>query len=118
MGSSKQEPVKTQLLNAALSWDFAKRAGNLRFTVYDILNRNSSFTSSVDSRYLTNTWRQLMGRYCMLTASFRFNKTYGGNGGGESMRGEGPGPDGPPPGGPGPDGPRGPRGGGPRGGMR
>ena len=118
VGSSKQEPVKTQLLNAALSWDFAKRAGNLRFTVYDILNRNSSFTSSVDSRYLTNTWRQLMGRYCMLTASFRFNKTYGGNGGGESMRGEGPGPDGPPPGGPGPDGPRGPRGGGPRGGMR
>lgn len=118
VGSAKQEPVKTQLLNGALSWDFAKRAGNLRFTVYDILNRNSSFTSSVDSRYLTNTWRQLMSRYCMLTASFRFNKTYGGNGGGQSMRGEPGGPRGE---GQGPGGSGGRRGGGsggPRGGMR
>lgn len=95
IGSVKQTPTKTQLMNGSLSWDFAKRAGNMRFTVYDILNRNSSFTSSVNSQTLTNTWRQLMSRYCMLTLSFRFNKTYGGSGGGGGMRGSGMGEGGP-----------------------
>ncbi len=111
VGKTEQMPENTNLLNGALSWDFAKRAGNLRFTVYDILNRNNSFTSSMNSTTLTNTWRQLMSRYCMFTVSFRFNKTYGGQGGGRSMRmpeGDGPGF-----GGDGPDGPMGgPRGGG------
>ena len=107
-GSQKSDPVTTHLLNGSLSWDFAKRAGSIKFTVYDILNRNSSYTSAVSSQYLTDTWKQLMGRYCMLTASFRINKTYGGQGGGQSMRGPGDG-------GPGMD-PGGPRGGGPGGG--
>lgn len=87
-GDVRQKPDITQLLNGALSWDFAKRAGNLKFTVYDILNRNSSFTSTLNSQTLTNTWRQLMSRYCMLTASFRFNKKYGGQGGGQAVKGE------------------------------
>ena len=58
-----------------------KNSGEARFTVYDILNRNSDFSSSVYSSYVLNSWRQLMSRYFTLTLSYRFNKTGGGPGG-------------------------------------
>ena len=79
--SSKAADLNNNLLSAALSYRFLKNSGEARFTVYDILNRNSDFSSSVYSTYILNSWRQLMSRYFTLTLSYRFNKTGGGPGG-------------------------------------
>ncbi len=79
--SSKAADLNNNLLSAALSYRFMKNSGEARFTVYDILNRNSDFSSSVYSSYVLNSWRQLMSRYFTLTLSYRFNKTGGGPGG-------------------------------------
>ena len=113
--AQRQDPVTSQLLNGSLAWEFAKRAGEIKFTMYDILNRDSGYSSTVNNDEIVNSWTQILGRFCMLTASFRFNKTYGGKGGSSSNAEgvDGPGPAGPGPGGPGPGGPEG-RGGGPR----
>lgn len=35
---------------------FKNRSGDISLTVYDILNRNESFTSSMMSDYVTNNW--------------------------------------------------------------
>lgn len=94
--STKAADLNNNLLNAALSYRFMKNSGEARFTVYDILNRNSDFSSSVYSTYVLNSWRQLLSRYFTLTLSYRFNKTGGGPGGpGPGPRGRGPGGRGP-----------------------
>ena len=79
--STKAADLNNNLLSAALSYRFMKNSGEVRFTVYDILNRNSDFSSSVYSTYVQNSWRQLLSRYFTLTLSYRFNRTGGGPGG-------------------------------------
>ena len=73
--STKAADVNNNILNASLSYRFMKNRGELRIAAYDILNRNESFSSSVYSDYVQNTWRQVMSRYFTVTLGFRFNNS-------------------------------------------
>lgn len=54
---------------------FKNRSGDISLTVYDILNRNESFTSSMMSDYVTNNWSRMFGRYWTIGIGYKFNKT-------------------------------------------
>ena len=52
---------------------FRKRQGELRFTVYDLLKQNRSLSHSISANYIQDTWTNTLGRYFMVTFSYRFN---------------------------------------------
>ncbi len=80
----------------------------LRFSVLDVFNQNTGFTSTQNGSYITQTNANRLGRYYLLSFTYRFQKMSGKRPDGPGMgRGFGPGPGGPPPGG-GPGGPGGP----------
>lgn len=68
--------VSTNRWNLSLGCKLLKkRQLDLNFTVFDLLNRNNSFTTSMMADYITNSWTQMFGRYFSFSAGFRFNKT-------------------------------------------
>jgi hypothetical protein len=76
----------------------------LRFSVLDVFNQNTGFTSTQNSSYITQTNANRLGRYYLLSFTYRFQKMSGKRPDGPGMgRGFGPppggGPGGPPPGG-------------------
>ena len=91
--------------NAELSQTFLQKRLTLRFKVYDILNQSSSQRHTNTDNYVQDVISNTLGRYVMLSLTFRFG-TYnnqgpmGGRGGhGPGGMGGGRGPMGPPPGG-------------------
>jgi hypothetical protein len=96
------------LLNTYVERRFLK--GNmaaLRAGVYDVFNENTGYTSTQNGSYITQTNANRLGRYYLLTFTYRFNKMAGkapALGPGGPGRGFG----GPPPGGGGFGGPGGP----------
>jgi hypothetical protein len=96
------------LLNTYVERRFLK--GNmaaLRAGVYDVFNENTGYTSTQNGSYITQTNANRLGRYYLLTFTYRFNKMAGkapAMGPGGPGRGFG----GPPPGGGGFGGPGGP----------
>jgi hypothetical protein len=75
--------------------------------VYDVFNENTGYTSTQNGSYITQTNANRLGRYYLLTFTYRFNKMAGkapAMGPGGPGRGFG----GPPPGGGGFGGPGGP----------
>jgi Outer membrane protein beta-barrel family/CarboxypepD_reg-like domain len=81
----------------------------LRFSVLDVFNQNTGFSSTQNGSYITQTNANRLGRYYLLSFTYRFQKMTGKRPEGGPGRGFGP----PPGGGPGPGGP--PPGGGPGG---
>ncbi len=76
----------------------------LRFSVLDVFNQNTGFTSTQNGSYITQTNANRLGRYYLLSFTYRFQKMSGKRPDGPGMgRGFGPppggGPGGPPPGG-------------------
>lgn len=77
-------------LNASIAYKFHKRAGELNFAVLDILNQKSSYSAYVDGERTVRSYAELMGRYYMLTLSYRFNTTgSGAKGAAPARRGPG-----------------------------
>lgn len=76
-GSSTSK-VENHNLNASLSYKFHKRAGEAKFVIYDIFNRNSGYYSYANEDYVISSWRDLMSRYFMFSVSYRFNRTSSG----------------------------------------
>ena len=63
------------LWNAALAWElFAKKNGELRFSVNDILNQNSDINRSIGENYISDSRTEILQRYFLLTFTFNFNK--------------------------------------------
>ncbi|HWD90098.1 MAG TPA: outer membrane beta-barrel protein [Mucilaginibacter sp.] len=101
------------VLNTYLERRFLKKnVGTLRFSVYDVFNQNTGFTSSSTAYAITQSNVNRLGRYYLLTFTLRLQKFAGtrpqgpgmGPGGFRGPGGGGPsGPGGPPPGGPGAD---------------
>lgn len=97
------------LWNAGIGKKFLKnRAGELKLSVFDLLNQNQSYARNVGDNYFEDTQNLVLRQYFMLTFTYSL-KNFGkgrsssGDGRGEWRR------DGPPPGGMGPGGPpRGP----------
>ncbi|WP_259070104.1 outer membrane beta-barrel protein [Mucilaginibacter sp. X4EP1] len=96
------------VFNTYLERRFLKgNMATLRFSVLDVFNQNTGYSTTQSSSYITQTNTNRLGRYYLLTFTYRFRKTAGT----APRMGPGPGGMGPPPGG-GP-GMGGPPGGGP-----
>ncbi|QES89913.1 outer membrane beta-barrel protein [Rhizosphaericola mali] len=90
------------LLNAYVSKSlFKNKAGEIRFSVYDLLNQNKAVTNTRTGNYAQTSTNTVLKRYAMI--SFVYNlKNFGKNGNKGQRRGfrdRGDMPDGPPPGG-------------------
>jgi hypothetical protein len=79
----------------------------LRFAVQDVFNQNTGFTSSQSGTLISQSNYNRLGRYYLLTFTYRFSKMAGKAPNGPGRFGGPPGGGGPPPGG-GPGGPGGP----------
>lgn len=78
----------------------------LRASVMDVFNQNAGYTSTQNGNFITQTNTNRLGRYYLLTFTYRFQKLAGKAPQGPGMRGfGGPGPGGGRPGGDGPGGP-------------
>jgi hypothetical protein len=89
------------ILNTYIERRFLKQnIGTLRLSAMDVFNQNTGYTSTQSGSYVTQTNSNRLGRYYLLTFTFKLQKFAGKR---PTMGGPG-GPGGPPPGG----GPRGP----------
>ncbi len=96
------------ILNTYVERRFLKgNVGTLRFSVNDVFNQNTGFTSTQTGSSITQSNVNRLGRYYLLTFTLRLQKFAGarptmgpgGPGGFRGPGGGGPGPGGPPPGG-------------------
>jgi hypothetical protein len=95
------------LLNAGIAKQFLKnKRGELRLTVYDLLNQNVSISRTVSSNYVQDVQTKVLTRYALLTFTYNLRSFNQGNQQGKrGLRNGFPaGPGGFPGGGPGPGG--------------
>ncbi len=63
------------LWNGALAYKFLKnRAGELRFSVFDIMKQNNSISRSVTETYIEDSKSNVLQRYYMLTFTYTIRK--------------------------------------------
>jgi hypothetical protein len=53
---------------------FKDRKGTLSLNAYDILNRSTNFTTSINDQYILNSWTQLYSQYFTVAFSYRFSE--------------------------------------------
>ena len=56
---------------------FKKKDGELKLSVYDLLNENKSITRSVEQNYIQDTRTQVLTRYIMLSFTYNLRKFAG-----------------------------------------
>lgn len=66
------------MLNVVAGCKFHKNRGAVSISCYDLLNRSTSFKTSMYSDYVRNGWTPTFGRYWTVNVSYRFNKTKSG----------------------------------------
>jgi hypothetical protein len=67
--------VSIPLWNGAIAWQlFAKKNGELRFSVNDILNQSSNINRSIGENYIADSRTEILQRYFLLTFTFNFNR--------------------------------------------
>jgi hypothetical protein len=63
------------LLNASIAKTiFKKKDGELKLSVFDLLNENKSITRTVEQNYVLDTRTQVLTRYVMLTFTYNLRK--------------------------------------------
>lgn len=70
--------LNNQILNVAVGCKILKRRGDISFTAYDLLNRNSGYKTAMYSDYIQNTWAHSFGRYFTFNIAYKFNKSKSG----------------------------------------
>ena len=70
--------LNNQILNVAVGCKVFKRRGDISFTAYDVLNRNSGYKTAMYSDYIQNTWTRSFGRYFTFNMAYKFNKSKSG----------------------------------------
>ncbi len=66
------------LLNASIAKSiFKKKDGELKLSVFDLLNQNQSITRTVEQNYIQDTRTQVLTRYVMLTFTYNLRKFAG-----------------------------------------
>lgn len=70
--------VQNQILNVGIGCQFLKRRAEISFTAYDILNRNSGYTTAMYSDYVQESWVHSFGRYFTFNFAYKFNKSKSG----------------------------------------
>jgi hypothetical protein len=69
--------ANTAILNAWLEKQFFKNTLNFRLAGYDLLKQNTNVNRTVSDNTITDTRNNLLTRYFMLTASYRFSRFKG-----------------------------------------
>ncbi len=73
--------VGIPIWGASLSkYMFKQNKGELKFAIFDILNRNTGINRSADVNYILNEVTSSLGRYAMLTFTYNLNPMMGGSG--------------------------------------
>jgi hypothetical protein len=67
--------LDNQILNVAVGCKILKQRGDICFTAYDILNRNSGYKTAMYSNYIQNTWTLSFGRYFAFNIAYKFNRS-------------------------------------------
>jgi len=62
------------VLNASISQPFFKGKLIARIEAFDLLHQLSNTQYSVNAQGRTETWQNVLGRYAMLSVSYKFNK--------------------------------------------
>ncbi|MDR1720469.1 MAG: hypothetical protein LBR67_10190 [Dysgonamonadaceae bacterium] len=71
--SASDVTITDHVINASLGVRlFKNRRGSLSINAYDILNRSTNFTTSINDQYILNTWKQLYSQYFTVAFSYRF----------------------------------------------
>ncbi|MFO0415021.1 MAG: outer membrane beta-barrel protein, partial [Bacteroidota bacterium] len=66
------------LLNASIEKDIlAKKNGNIKFQVFDLLNQNVNITRSVSSNFITDSRVNRLTQFFMVSFQYRLNKFRG-----------------------------------------
>ncbi len=74
--------VNDNILNANAGVRFGPRNNfDLSVSVHDLFNKTTGFSTSMNSNYVTNTWKHNFGRYVIFTLAYRFNSMKGQGGG-------------------------------------
>ncbi|PZP48496.1 MAG: hypothetical protein DI598_09870 [Pseudopedobacter saltans] len=90
--------VSIPLLNASIAKQvFKNKAGEIKFSMYDVLNQNKSITNTRTDNAITQTKSNILTRYALLT--FTYNLRNFGKKSNTNNRNNDEGPMGPPPGG-------------------
>lgn len=106
-GYSQGYDEKTWMWNASVSYQFLRgRNATVSLQAYDLLRQNSNIRRTVSANYIDDVRTNSLGRYFMVTLSYKFN-TFGSGNQPKDRNNERFGHDGPPPGAPRP--PRGGR---------
>ena len=88
-GYTSEQP--SQLVwNAYISQALFKRQATIALRAYDILDQATNLTTAITDNYYQETRNNTLGRYLMLTFTWRFG-SFGGNRGGNRMGPPGPG---------------------------
>jgi hypothetical protein len=67
--------VSIPLWNADIGWQlFAKKNGELKFSVNDILNQNSNIDRSIGENYISDSRTVILQRYFLLSFTYNFNR--------------------------------------------
>ena len=67
--------IHNQVWNATVGMRLlSDKSCNLSVSVYDILNKNKAYATSLQDGYNLESWNQIMSRYFTVNMSFRFNK--------------------------------------------
>ncbi len=86
------------LLNAGIGYKFLKkRAGEIKLSVYDLLNQNTNISRTVTETFVEDSSTLVLNQYFMLTFTYTFRK-FNGMKAPQRETQSGPGHDGPPPG--------------------
>ena len=76
-GYSDSYDPNSYLLNASLGKKiFADNSGEIRFTAYDILNKNNNVQRTVSDSYIEETQSNVLGRYFMLSFIYNVRNFY------------------------------------------
>jgi len=63
--------------NASIAYQFLRdRSATVTVSAYDILNQTSQISRTVTANYIDDTWTNSLGRYVMVSFSYKFN-TFG-----------------------------------------
>ena len=82
------------LWNAGLGYRFLKKMGELRLSVFDLLNQNASINRTITETYIEDNRSNVLQRYFMLTFTYNIRRF---NYNAASQNNLSPGPGGPPP---------------------
>ncbi|MBO5455419.1 MAG: TonB-dependent receptor [Muribaculaceae bacterium] len=76
-GYSDGYNTRTTMWNASISQQFLRNKSlTLSFRMYDILNQRKSISHTTNDQYIQDTWSNTLGRYGMVSLTWRFN-TFG-----------------------------------------